>query len=72
MDSTVLDRVCQQIYQRFPSVANARPAVSPYGKDQYLLVFSSHGTTPDGKKIQQVVRVVATAEGKILKASLSR
>lgn len=72
MDKDALDKVCRQVYRRFPTVANQRPKVSAQGKDRYLLIFSGSGKAPDGKTIQQTVRVVATADGRIVKSSVSR
>jgi hypothetical protein len=72
MDKTTLDNLCKQIYKQFPVVKDKTPAVSKQGNDRYLLVFSSSGTTPDGKTIQHKIRVVTTAEGQILKSTMSK
>jgi len=72
MDDKALDQVCKKIYRRFPSLKNKRPKVSKQGDDRYLLVFSGSGETPDGKSIQQTIRVVASNDGNILKTSMSR
>jgi hypothetical protein len=48
------------------------PKVSKQGEDRYLLVFSKADKTPDGKTIQQTIRVVASDNGKILKTSMNR
>lgn len=72
MEKNSLDKVCKSIYSRFPPLKNVRPKVSKQGEDQFLLVFSSSGETPDGKTIKQTIRVVATNDGKIMKTSMSR
>ncbi len=72
MDKKSLEKVCNSIYQRFPPLKNKRPKVSSQGSGRYLLVFSSTGKTPDGKNVQQTVRVVATEDGRIVKTSMSR
>jgi hypothetical protein len=72
MDKKAIDKVCSQVYRRFPPVKNASPKVSKQGDTRYLLIFSSSGEGPDGKKIQHTVRVVASADGRILKTSMSR
>lgn len=72
MDKSILDKLCKQIYKQFPIVKDKSPIVSKQGDDRYLLVFSSSGTTPDGKTIQHRIRVVATEDGQILKSSMSR
>ena len=72
MDKKSVDKVCKNIYKRFPPLSGSRPKVSKQGEDRYLLVFSGSGKTPDGKTIQQTIRVVATDEGRIIKTSMSR
>jgi hypothetical protein len=72
MDKDALNKVCKQIYKRFPPVKNKQPKVSAQGGDRYLLVFSGSGKAPDGTTIQQNVRVVATEDGRIIKTSMSR
>jgi hypothetical protein len=72
MDRTTLGKVCEKVYRRFPIVAGKKPKVTTQGSDRYLLVFSSSGKTPDGKTIQQSIRVVTTADGRIIKTSMSR
>ena len=72
MESNALDKVCKNIYRRFPTVSGKRPKVSKQGDDRYLLIFSGKGETPDGKTIQQTLRVVATEDGKVVKTSMSR
>jgi hypothetical protein len=72
MEKKSVDKVCKQIYRRFPPLENKNPKVSSHGEGRYLLVFSGSGKTPDGKTIQQTVRVVATEDGRIIKTSTSR
>lgn len=72
MDKNAVDRVCKSIYRRFPPFKNTHPKISQQSEDRYLLIFSGSGETPNGKKIQQIVRVVATNDGKIIKTSMSR
>ena len=72
MDKKALDKVCKQIYSRFPPLKNNRPKVSRQSDDRFLLIFSGSGKSPDGKEIKQTLRVVATNDGKILKTSMSR
>jgi len=71
MDNSVLRKICKEIYKQYPIVQGQTPSVSKQG-DQFLLIFSSHGQTPDGMTIDQKIRVVATGEGQILKTSMSR
>lgn len=72
MDQSSIDKVCKTVYKRFPFLNGHRPCVSKQGEGNYLLLFSSFGNSPDGKLIQQTVRVVASEAGKIVKTSMSR
>jgi hypothetical protein len=72
MDKNILEKVCQDVYQRFPVVKGRQPKVSKQAQDRYLLVFSGTGKSPDGQSIQHMLRVVAAADGRILKTSMSR
>jgi hypothetical protein len=72
MDNSVLDKVCARVYQRFPYLNGKKPKVSRQAEGRYLLLFSGSSKTPDGKSIQQTLRVVASDEGRILKTSMSR
>jgi len=72
MDKSILEKVCQDVYQRFPVVKGRKPKVSKQAEDRYLLVFSGTGKSPDGQSIQQMLRVVAAEDGRIIKTSMSR
>ena len=72
MDKSVLDKVCAKVYQRFPHLHGKKPSVSRQAEGRFLLLFSGSSQTPDGKTIQQTLRVVASDEGHILKTSMSR
>ena len=72
MERSVLDKVCQQVYRRYPTLNGKHPKVTSQGNDRYLLLFTGSGETPDGKTIKQIVRVVADDAGRILKTSTSR
>lgn len=72
MEKSILEKICQSIYQKYPAVIGKQPKITKQGDDRYLLLFSVSGKTPDGKTIQQQVRVVASETGKILKSSMSR
>ncbi|MFN2305062.1 MAG: hypothetical protein ACK2TV_15130 [Anaerolineales bacterium] len=72
MDKSTLEKVCTKIYHRFPSMRGKKPSVSKQTEDRYLLLFSGSHQTPDGKTIQQTLRVVTSEDGRILKTSMSR
>lgn len=72
MEKTAIEKICKTIYKQYPVIEGKKPAVSKQGNNQYLLIFSAHGKTPDGMTIEHKIRVVATEEGQILKTSMSR
>jgi len=72
MERSVLDKVCKQVYRRYPTLKDKKPKVTSQGNDRYLLLFSASGQTPDGKTIKQTFRVVTDNAGRILKTSTSR
>lgn len=72
MDITSIEKISKSVYKRFPQFKNRQPKVSPQSSGRFLLIFSNSGKTPDGKALQQIVRVVATEDGKIIKTSMSR
>ncbi len=72
MEKKSVEKVCKLIYRRFPPMKNKHPKVTDRGNGRYLLVFSGSGKTPDGKELQQTIRVVATEDGRIIKTSMSR
>lgn len=72
MEKAAIDRVCNTVYRQYPLVSGSKPKVSKQSEDRYLLVFSASGKTPDGMSIQHRIRVVASADGQIIKTSMSR
>ena len=72
MEKATIEKISKLIYKQFPFVKGHSPVISKQGQDRYLLVFSGSGTTPDGKTLQQKIRVVASEDGQIIKTSMSR
>ena len=72
MERSILEKVCSQVYRRYPALKDQKPKVTSQGNERYLLLFSGSGKTPDGKTIKQTVRVVTDGTGRILKTSTSR
>lgn len=72
MNKGAIDKVCREIYRQFPDLKGVTPKVSKQSGENYLLIFSGTGKTPDGKTIQTKIRVVASADGKVIKTSMSR
>jgi hypothetical protein len=71
MDNLVMDRVCKQVYQKFPEISGVRPSSKQNGTD-HILVFQSKQKTTDGHTINRTVRVTVNAQGKITKTTTSR
>ena len=71
MEREIFDIVHEEITRRYPHLSEAEPSVSKQG-DNYLIIYRSAGKTPDGQEVVQLVRVVASGSGKILKISMSR
>lgn len=76
MDTEAVQKVTRQVERKFPELKGSRPTVKQQGggKDspQYLLVYKGKAELPGGKKMDRVVRVVATSEGKVIRMSTSR
>jgi hypothetical protein len=81
MDAKHIKSISSQIYRRFPEVSGSKPKVvqrsaaqakSASASPTYVLTFRGAGRTPDGKSIPRVVRVTASASGKIIKVTTSR
>jgi len=72
MDYATVDKICSQVYRKFPGFKGSRPKVSPYGSGLSLLVFDSTADTANGKSLHQTVRVVADNNGSIKKMTMSR
>jgi hypothetical protein len=72
MNQQILARVCEQVYRRFPEVTGSRPDVQNRPGSQYLLIFRGSAKSADGRAISHTVRIVASADGQIIKVSSSR
>lgn len=81
MDARYIKSISSQIYRRFPEVSGSKPKVvkrsaaqakSASAAPTYVLTFRGMGKTADGKSIPRVVRVTASANGKIIKVTTSR
>jgi len=72
MDGKAKSSVCTSVYHQFPEVKGVTPQVKTLPGDKYQLLFRTKAQTEDGKDIPRTVRVVADAEGRILKISTSR
>jgi hypothetical protein len=81
MDTRTLKSISSQVYLRFPEVQGSQPKVQTQAVPQtkpapvsttYLIIYRGSAKTQDGKLISRTVRVVANAQGKILKITTSR
>ena len=72
MDNGVIEKVCNQVYKKFPGFKGTRPRVSSYSADACLFIFEMPEKTSNGKTIHQTVRVVANNNGSIKKMTTSR
>ncbi|KAA3648021.1 MAG: hypothetical protein DWQ07_03245 [Chloroflexi bacterium] len=81
MNNKAVKTISDKVYKRFPEVSGSRPQVKSHNGPQakkafsaptYLLTYKGKGQGPGGKSIARQIRVVANADGKILKMSTSR
>jgi hypothetical protein len=81
MNERLVANICREVYRRFPELRGKRPRVqsfslernsSPNASAKYLLTFQGKATTATNKTLPYNVRVVVSAQGKILKMNMSR
>lgn len=80
MQPASVQAVCQQVYARFPNLRGVQPKVKPQGlpvgtapaQSRYSLLFETQAPAANDKLMRFSVRVVADAQGKILKMTTSR
>lgn len=71
MDQKAVQSIASQISREFSEFKGVSPKVQKQD-DRYLLIFESKVKTADGFSMNRTLRVVASADGKILKKSTSR
>lgn len=72
MNAAAVEKVCQQVSQKFPALRGIRPRISSYEGNKFLLVFQTSSRTVSGHELTQLIRVVADESGKIIKLSTSK
>jgi hypothetical protein len=81
MNEKLVENISREVYRRFPELRGKRPRIQPFSLDRnslpnaspkFLLTFQGHATTATHKSLPCIVRVVVSAQGKILKMSMSR
>lgn len=71
MNTEAITKVCKSISARYPRLEGKRPKVTTQGNN-FLLTFKMSDALPDGKSIEQTIRVIADAQGNTLKVSTSK
>lgn len=72
MEAKAKSNINSQVYRQFPEVKGTVPTVKSLPGEKFQLIYHGTATTPDGKKLARVVRVVADGDGHVLKLSTSR
>ncbi len=79
MNSKAITEIKQRIYRQFPEVAGGQPSVKAQASAKgsrsdpsYLLTFKGNAQDAGGPSFSRTVRVVADANGRILKVTTSR
>ena len=81
MDPKFIKSISAEIFRRFPEVSGSQPKVSTQATAKaanaasaptFLLTFRGNARTLEGKAIPRIVRVIANAQGRILKVTTSR
>lgn len=81
MRTETIDLISHTIHRQFPEFAGVKPKVrlqadpkngAKLKAQTYLLTYESKVLTAGGKTLTRWVRVIATAEGKIIKVTTSR
>ncbi|HJW91092.1 MAG TPA: hypothetical protein VJ436_10675 [Anaerolineales bacterium] len=81
MDAKLIKNISSFIYNSFPEVSGSSPKVNAQAAPKttsstspatFLLTFRGSARTPDGKSMPRIVRVIANAQGRILKVTTSR
>ncbi|MBC8332202.1 MAG: hypothetical protein H8E28_09505 [Anaerolineae bacterium] len=78
MDEKIRQALHKKIAQRFPEILALKPLVRQQPKiegqtqTQYLLIYKTSVKTAQGHTLPRIIRVVANAQGKIVKITTSR
>ena len=81
MNQKLVENICREVYQKYPELRGMRPKVQPFiveksrgsnASPKFLLIFQEKALTATNKALPYSVRVVVSAQGKILKMSMSR
>ena len=74
MKKEAVEKVTRAVVRQFPDLDGVRPAVKAEkgGSERYQRIFKGAAKLPEGKTMKRIVRVVANAEGDVIRMSTSR
>ncbi len=72
MDKSALDRICRDVYRKYPEVDGVRPRQRSMENGGSVLLFETRVTTGDGRPMHRTIRVSLSADGRVLKMSASK
>ena len=72
LEKSMIDKVCETVYRKFPEVKGCRPKIQARPNDQYLLIYKGEVELGSGKTMKRIVRAVVDKKGKVIKITTSR
>jgi hypothetical protein len=77
MDRKVVEKISKKVYAKFPEVKGKKPRIKTSktvssGQGNFILTYNAISKDIRGRSIPRHIRVVATANGRIIKMSTSR
>lgn len=72
MDTALIDRICREVYRKYPEVSGIKPRVRATAEGPTSLIFEVRVQTADGHPMRRIVRASVSPEGRILKMSASK
>jgi len=72
MDAATLERICRDVYRKYPEVNGVHPRSRSNDAGGTVLIFETCAQTADGRPMRRTVRVTLNADGRVLKMSTSK
>lgn len=72
MEAAALDRICRDVYRKFPEMNGIKPRLQANETGGQVLMFATRVQTGDGRSMKRLVRVSVSPEGRVLKMSTSK
>jgi hypothetical protein len=72
MNKQVIEKVCSEVYKKFPEYEGIQPEIKTQPNDTHLLIFQTIGEIANQKSIQLRIRVLVDGRGDIVKITSSR